>query len=332
MIGRVRRLLRELGRAPALAAVEAAQARAFAEPSWLEPYARAEYVESGLTDTESALIGRWLRPGDRLLDVGCGSGREALGFARAGLVVTAVDSCAAAVARAPAHPGVTYRVATLRALDLAPRSFDAVFLSSDVYGTVPLARNRIAALEALKRLVRPGGLVTFPPRIVTPTLARRFLLDGPHRVVAALVPGRAELGDRFDAPPGYAYRHVFASLDEVRREVEAAGLAFEPGSPFVAGRRPPDAGPDGRRFRRVPDVLTEAAGADLLLVHAGRGTTFQLNRTGRAIYQLAGEGATSTEVAARLHAELGVDAARLEQDARELMDELARAGLLEPAP
>src|ERR1700694_5081103 len=47
--------------------------------------------ETALLPEEETLLERHLAPGQRLLDVGCGAGREAIGFARAGLEVVGID-------------------------------------------------------------------------------------------------------------------------------------------------------------------------------------------------------------------------------------------------
>lgn len=307
-------------RVPTPGEAEALQARAFAAPAWLEPYALASYSESGLTATERILLERYLKAGDRLLDVGCGTGREALGFAREGLVVTAVDACAAALERAPRHERVKYVTGALSSLEGAPRSHDAAFVSSDVYGTLPGRANRVEALRRLARLVRPGGPILYPAVISGPRSLLRALRD---------LASRGERGDRLARGPSgeRLYRHVFETEDDVRAEAAAASLSFErvSGTDFFVARA------ERRRFRPHPDVKSEAHGGDLVLVHMSLGTTFRLNPTGRAIFALAGEGLSSEEVAARLRGELAVDEARLEADAHELMDELARCRLLVPA-
>lgn len=53
-----------------------------------------------------------LEPGTRVLDLGCGTGRDAALMLAAGLDVLAVDGSAAMVARAAAHPGLNIRQAT----------------------------------------------------------------------------------------------------------------------------------------------------------------------------------------------------------------------------
>src|SRR5262245_1969712 len=51
------------------------------------------YADAGdaLDDLETELADRHLPPGSRVLDLGCGAGREAFGLARRGCEVTGVD-------------------------------------------------------------------------------------------------------------------------------------------------------------------------------------------------------------------------------------------------
>jgi hypothetical protein len=85
------------------------------------------------------------------------------------------------------------------------------------------------------------------------------------------------------------------------------------------------------RWQRSPEVEVAASGDELLLVHLGTGGTFQLNRTGRAIFELAAGGLSPREIGARLAASLGASAERLERDAVALVRELEAQRLLEPA-
>jgi hypothetical protein len=87
-----------------------------------------------------------------------------------------------------------------------------------------------------------------------------------------------------------------------------------------------------RRYIRHEDVVTEAVGNELLLVQLEQGSTFQLNWTGRAIWELAVGGLTAEEIADRLHSDLGVSAVELERDSRALLEKLAQNTLLEPKP
>jgi len=100
---------------------------------------------------------RWaplLRPGSRVLDVACGSGRHARLFAAAGHAVTAVDRDAAAIAALATVPGISARCADIEGgpWPYAGQSFDAVVVTNYLH------RPLFAALVAA---VAPGGVFIY---------------------------------------------------------------------------------------------------------------------------------------------------------------------------
>lgn len=66
-------------------------------------YWEAFYERSGLTTEPSpfarSCIERYVRPGHRLVEAGCGNGRDAVALAMAGAAVTAIDQCAKTIAK-----------------------------------------------------------------------------------------------------------------------------------------------------------------------------------------------------------------------------------------
>lgn len=104
-----------------------------------------------------------LRPGARVLDVGCGPGRHALAFARAGFEVVGVDLSEdfVALARASAaSEGVDARFEVLDARDLAFRDeFDAVVsICQGGFGLLG-GRDEEAVMRRLATALRPGGML-----------------------------------------------------------------------------------------------------------------------------------------------------------------------------
>ncbi len=100
--------------------------------------------------------------GDRVIDVGCGSGAFLRRLAeRKGVVGLGVDLDASAIAtaQAAAGEGVEFRVADVTKLEGAEGRYDlAICLgSTHAYGVGEVAFPR--AIEALGRLVKPGGVV-----------------------------------------------------------------------------------------------------------------------------------------------------------------------------
>lgn len=80
-------------------------------------------------ETEFALLRRMLdaRPGESVLDVGCGTGWFTRRFATLGLTVTGLDNDPERIAFARArHPGGRYLVGDARALPFADAAFDRV--------------------------------------------------------------------------------------------------------------------------------------------------------------------------------------------------------------
>ncbi|MBN1247770.1 MAG: methyltransferase domain-containing protein [Anaerolineae bacterium] len=104
-------------------------------------------------------------PGSRLLEVGCGTGDEAVALARSGCSVVATDispAMARLTAAKAVRAGVAERVQVLAlpagslAALLVDRPFDGVYTS---FGGLNCEPDLAGFGEALSRLVRPGGAV-----------------------------------------------------------------------------------------------------------------------------------------------------------------------------
>jgi SAM-dependent methyltransferase len=113
---------------------------------------------------DQLLRGR-IAPGMRILDAGCGSGRNLVYFLREGYQVFATDSDPSAVRAvrqlaaelAPALPAENFRVEPVEGLTFADASADVV-LSSAVLHFARDDRQFEAMVEAMWRVLRPGGL------------------------------------------------------------------------------------------------------------------------------------------------------------------------------
>jgi ubiquinone/menaquinone biosynthesis C-methylase UbiE len=103
-----------------------------------------------------------LRPGLRLLDVGCGPGTLTAELARrvAPGEAVAIDLSAEVVAEARAHaqdagaPNITFLVGDFRAAGLEGESFDVVH----AHQVLQHLRDPVGALAEMRRLLRHGGL------------------------------------------------------------------------------------------------------------------------------------------------------------------------------
>jgi SAM-dependent methyltransferase len=103
---------------------------------------------------------RWLRPGTRVLDVGCGAGTNALFLARSGFVASGVDLAPPAIEAAQrrarqAGLSVDFRVGDALRLPYPGGSFGAL-VDVGCFHTLPVPLRGAYARE-LARVLRPQG-------------------------------------------------------------------------------------------------------------------------------------------------------------------------------
>lgn len=99
-------------------------------------------------------------PGGRVLDAGCGSGRDALAFHQAGYQVQAFDGSASMIALAREHTGLAVRHLRFEAVegpDAFGGGFDLVWASATLLH-IPRAE-LVATTARLVRLLNPGGVL-----------------------------------------------------------------------------------------------------------------------------------------------------------------------------
>lgn len=121
-----------------------------------------------------------LRPGSRVLDLGCGQGRIAVPLARKGCRVTGVDACAPLLRRARAAADAAGVTVELVAADMRQlrheQHFDAVISIGTALGYVEDEAGDAVALRAAARSLVPGG------RLLIDTENREPKLRLPERV------------------------------------------------------------------------------------------------------------------------------------------------------
>jgi SAM-dependent methyltransferase len=189
-----------------------------------------EHVDAGLEIWEKRLFDAALRPGDRVLLVGCGTGRDLLALASLGFAVDGIDPSPDAIAAARGHlarhglsAGLAVGFIEQAAL---PDSYDAIVFSNCCYSYVQGARVRIETLGQLAARLKPSG------RLAISYTGQRQPSGWPA-ILATATGGisradwRAERGDSFTrsylAANVLKYEHVFAP-GEVAKEAAAAGL------------------------------------------------------------------------------------------------------------
>ncbi|MCE5240138.1 class I SAM-dependent methyltransferase [bacterium] len=117
----------------------------------------------GLRAWEEAVIAAHFPPTGRLLDVGCGPGREAIALAQRGYEVVAVDVSAAELERArsnAAAAGVTLELVLVDGLKMPAGPYDVAVLWVQVLGNMHSYEDQLALLESCYGVLKPGGIIS----------------------------------------------------------------------------------------------------------------------------------------------------------------------------
>ena len=123
-------------------------------------YARRPVADEAAYARTLARARAWLKPGDRALEVGCGTGATALALAESGAAIHATDVSGEMIAIARARPearaaaGVTFAQAALSDPGV-DGPWDAVL----AFNFLQLAPDLGLTLTRIAGLVRPGGLL-----------------------------------------------------------------------------------------------------------------------------------------------------------------------------
>ncbi|MCM2254164.1 MAG: methyltransferase domain-containing protein [Vicinamibacteria bacterium] len=236
-----------------------------------EPFNRSPVALSAeLFEWERAALDRLLGPGQAVLVVGCGAGRELLALLARGLVVDGLDIAPQAVAKARERVTAsgfesTLIVAALEDEPALPRAYDLVIFSWFCFSYVPDRRYRLRALAAAARALRPGG------RLMLSYIPQR--MRGADRAVRVAGLAARLVGSDWQPEPGDELMMPAAGMASYQRlfrpeglvaEIEQAGLRVirheihESGGIVVAA---PVAIPGERNVTQATSAVDSIAGA-----------------------------------------------------------------------
>jgi demethylmenaquinone methyltransferase/2-methoxy-6-polyprenyl-1,4-benzoquinol methylase len=174
--------------------------------------------------------GAVVRPGDRVLDVCCGTGDLAVAAHEVGGKVTGLDFSEPMLERARGKSGeIDWVAGDALAMPFADGSYDAATVGFGVRNFEDLPRG----LAELRRVLRPGGRlavleITRPEGLLAPFY--RFWFDGVIPLAGKLLPGGAAYTylpasvRRFPDPQGLAKLMDEAGFDEIRWRLFAGGI------------------------------------------------------------------------------------------------------------
>ncbi|MEK6337472.1 MAG: class I SAM-dependent methyltransferase [Acidobacteriota bacterium] len=153
----------------------------------------ARHIEAGAEEFIARLE---LKPGDRVLDVACGSGNLSIPAARAGAIVTGVDIATNLIEQARARAkseGLTIQFDEGDAENLPydDASFDAVV---SMFGAMFAPRPELVAAE-LVRVCRPGGRIAMANWTPAGFVGQMFKLTGKHVPPPPNMPSPVKWGD-----------------------------------------------------------------------------------------------------------------------------------------
>lgn len=177
------------------------------------------------------------QPGEKILDIGCGTGHLTAKIAASGALVTGVDRSPEMVRQArEAYPGIRFEVGDAMEIPLDDE-FDAAFSNATLHWIKE--PERVAA--EIARLLRPGG---------------RFVVEfGGERNIAALVGATERAWTKLQSPGPMPNPWYYPSLGEYAVVLEEQGLAVTYGLLFERPT-PLEEGEDG-----LPNWLRMFGGA-----------------------------------------------------------------------
>lgn len=201
----------------------------FSDPKTVEHYVRA-VANIGLWESEKAVFAKWLHPGGKVLDLGCGAGRIALGLWEMGFEsAEGADLSEAMVSEATGiadcvGAAIKYQCEDATGLSYDRERFDGVIFGFNGLMQIPGRGNRQQALKEIRRVLKVDGRFIFTTLDREDALYRSVFGDkGNFDHDIERNPSLLEMGDRhFETKHGTTFMHV-PNRDEVLEDLRLTG-------------------------------------------------------------------------------------------------------------
>ena len=121
---------------------------------------------NGLKIWENAVASTYFPPAAKILDIGCGMGREAFGLYDMDFDLTGADISEKAIKTAnifasESNRQISFLVANGMDLPFQDNSFNVVIIWAQTLGIVYKKSNQIAFLKECNRVLKTGGIISF---------------------------------------------------------------------------------------------------------------------------------------------------------------------------
>lgn len=199
----------------------------------VDHYSRGTF-NVGLWESEQLLFTRCFEKDDRILDVGTGTGRIAIGLCKRGYrYVMGVELSKSMVQRARKiarmhEYSVVFQVGNATALKFEDNLFDHAIFGFNGLMQIPGRENRIKALKEILRVVRPGGRFIFTAHDRDHFRWKKFWKQQRKSWNSGTQnPELIDFGDRLeDTEMGKLFIHV-TTTEEMRADLNDAGWIVE---------------------------------------------------------------------------------------------------------
>jgi len=199
-----------------------------------------KYVCKGLGLAEDKLISKYIKRG-KILDIGCGAGREAIALAKKRFEVVGIDIVPAMVLRAKENAKIygvgentKFEIYDARNLDFSDGSYDAAIMLGNMIEHTRGRKNRVKLLKEAKRVLKPKGILILSThtRAWKPRFILYWTIASGLRAAKRELTGNyqgMEFGDRFTRrvsrarSRGKVFIHIY-TYDEALEDIAGAGL------------------------------------------------------------------------------------------------------------